>query len=432
MSKIYVLDTNVLLHDPKSLFAFEDNEVVIPLVVLDELDKKKVGVHDESARHARVVIRALDKIREQGSILEGVKTPDNGIIKIELNHRDTIVQDLDQNRVDNRLIGVAIGIKKENPNKKVVLITKDINLRVKCDALGVLTEDYNADSVADNANSIYDGITNIDVTSSTIDELYKNVSISADGYLGCNENQYVVMNSTTRSQHTALARYSKGTFKQVRVPKSVWGISARNREQRFALDALFSPEIKLVTLIGTPGAGKTLLAAAAGISQVMDHGEYKKLILTRPVQPMGKDIGFLPGDLHEKMKPWMAPLQDNIDLLFSDKGKNYFEMQRDAGVIEVEALTYIRGRSIPKSFIIIDEAQNLTSHEIKTIITRVGDGSKIVLTGDIKQIDNPYVDSVDNGLSYAVERFKHHPISAHVTLHKGERSELATIASELL
>jgi PhoH-like ATPase len=433
MSKIYILDTNVLLHDPRSLFAFQDNEVVIPLVVLDELDKKKVGGHDETAKHARMVIRSLDKMRLEGSLHEGVGTPSGGIIRVELNHRDQCPADLDPNRVDNRIISVAMGIMKEYPERKITLITKDINLRVKCDALSVVTEDYNADSVASSASSIYEGSEEIFVSSGQIDKFYKCGTIDSSDIGEFHENQYVFMKSDTDLKHSALARYSKPMLLKVNTKSDVWGISSRNKEQAFALDALFNPDIKLVTMIGKAGSGKTLLAAASGISQVLDTHLYRKLIMTRPVQPMGRDLGYLPGDIDDKMRPWMAPLQDNLDLLFSDKGANYLEMQqRESGTIEVEALTYIRGRSIPRSFIIVDEAQNLTLHEIKTIITRIGDGSKVVLTGDILQIDNPFIDSVDNGLSCVIEKFKHHPIAAHITLRKGERSELATLAAEIL
>lgn len=429
--KIFVIDTNVLLHDPKSLFAFQDNEVVIPLVVLDELDKVKQG-HDEVARHARMVIRSLDKMRALGSIHDGVDTEDGGLVRVELNHRDHCPADLDPNKVDNRLISVAIGLMKDHPNCPVTLITKDINLRVKCDALDVTTEDYNADSVADNANAIYEGIKSIVVPEELIDEIHRDECASADGYGSFYENQYICMRSDQKAKHSALIKHTKGTFVKAKVVSNIWGISSRNMEQAFALDALFDPNVKIVTLIGKAGSGKTLIAAVSGISQVLDSHTYKKLILTRPVQPMGRDIGYLPGDIDEKMKPWMAPLQDNLDLIFSEKGKGYLDMNKDSGIIEIGALTYIRGRSIPKSFIIVDEAQNLTPHEIKTIITRVGEGSKIVFTGDILQIDNPFIDSVDNGLSYVVEKFKSHPISAHVTLQKGERSELATLAADIL
>lgn len=432
MSKTYILDTNVLLHDPKALFAFEENEVVIPLVVLDELDKKKVGP-DEVARHARMAIRSLDDMRARGSIHEGVPTDAGGIIRVELNHKEYTPSDLDPHRADNRIISVALGVMKDKgASHKVTVISKDINLRVKCDALGVYAEDYNTDSVASSPSHIYTGMTNLTVDESIIDELHDQGLIEAEGIGAFHENEYVLLRSNLNPKHSGLARFERGALVKVSPHNNVWGISPRNKEQAVALDALFNPDIKLVTLIGQAGSGKTLLAAASGISQLLDSHVYRRVLMTRPIVPMGRDLGYLPGDINDKMKPWMAPLQDNIDLLFSEKASNMLEMYREQGIIEVEALTYIRGRSIPKSYIIVDECQNLTRHEIKTIITRVGEGSKVVLTGDILQIDTPYIDSVDNGLSYVVEKFKNDPIAAHITLQKGERSELATRAAELL
>jgi len=429
MTKIYILDTNVLIHDPKALFAFKNNEVVIPLVVLDELDKKKVGP-DEVARHARMAIRSLDNMRSKGSIHKGVSTDAGGTIRVEINHKESVPTDLDPNRVDNRIISVALGINKENPNKKVIVISKDINLRVKCDALNVYAEDYNTDSVASSPSLIYTGTDELVVSSEDINALHDIGYIDARVRL-C-ENQYVLLKSETSPKHSGMAKFCNGYLVKMAAHNNVWGIGPKNKEQAFALDALFDPNISLVTIMGRAGSGKTLLSAAAGLAQLLDQHVYKRLLMTRPIVPLGRDIGFLPGDKDEKMKPWMAPLQDNLDLLFSEKGGNMLEMYKDQGIISVEALTYIRGRSIPKSYIIIDEAQQLTRHEIKTIITRVGEGSKVVLTGDIMQIDTPYIDSVDNGLSYAVEQFKNEPMAAHITLTKGERSDLATKAAELL
>ena len=432
MSKVFILDTNVLLHDSKSILAFKDNEVVIPLVVLDELDKIKSG-QDEKARNARMVIRTLDSMRGQGNLSQGVATPDGGTIRVELNHKDHAPADLDKSRADNRIISVALGLMKDyGINKKVAVVSKDINLRVKCDALGVQAEDYDTDAVADDASMLYSGWAEVFTDSANIDDLYKNGYIEIGELGNFYTNQYVLLRSNTESKHSCLAKVKHGVLNKLSPRPDVWGISPRNKEQVFALDALFDPDIKLVTLIGKAGCGKTLLAAAAGIEQLLDSHIYKKLILSRPIQPMGRDLGFLPGDIDEKMAPWMAPLNDNLELLFSEKGKNYLEMHRDSGAIEVEALTYIRGRSIPKSYIIVDEAQNLTLHELKTIITRVGDGSKVILTGDINQIDNPYIDALDNGLSCVLEKFKGTNIAAHITLSKGERSELATLASEIL
>jgi len=430
MSKIYILDTNVLLHDPKSLTAFADNEVVIPLVVLDELDKKKVG-QDEVARNARMAIRTLDQMRELGSIHKGVKTTQGGLVRVELNHREFIPQDLDPSRADNRIISVALGLMKDHPRRKVTIVTKDINLRVKCDALEVYAEDYDTDSVADDANAIFSGFSEIVTTTEMIDNLYKDGFVDASELGSFQPNEYALLRSGVQ-KHSALVKLQGTNFVKIRPSTSVWGISPRNKEQAFAMDALFDPNIKLVTMIGRAGSGKTLLAAAAGISQIMDSHTYRKLILTRPIQPLGRDIGFLPGDIDDKMKPWMAPLQDNLELLFSEKGKHYIDMLKESDQIEIEALTYIRGRSIPRSFIIVDECQNLTLHEAKTILTRIGEGSKVILTGDILQIDNPYIDSVDNGLSCVVEKFKGSALAAHITLVKGERSELATLAAEIL
>jgi len=429
MKKIYVLDTNVLVHDPRSILAFDDNEVVIPLVVLDEIDKIKTG-QDEVARNARSVIRTLDQMREKGSINEGVVTDRNGLIRIELNHRDCIPADLDPQKADNRIISVAIGLMREHPDRRVSVVTKDINLRVKCDALKVLAEDYDTDAVVDNPNSIYTGCADIFLDSAKLN------SLNLNGVLEYPEskfypNQYIWAKSEI-PKHTALAKYKGGNLVKTAGINDVWGISPRNKEQAFAIDALFDPSIKLVTMIGRAGSGKTLLATAAGIAQMIDTHLYKKLIMTRPIQPLGRDIGFLPGDINEKMKPWIAPLEDNLSLVFSEKGGHYMEMLKETGQIEIEAITYIRGRSIPRSFIIVDECQNLTLHEAKTILTRVGEGSKVVLTGDILQIDNPYIDAVDNGLSCIIEKFKHTDIAAHITLVKGERSQLATMAAEIL
>lgn len=841
MKKIFVLDTNVLLHDPRALFAFTDNEVVIPLVVLDELDKKKNG-HDEIARHARMTIRSLDDMREECSLHEGVATRVGGVIRVEIGFSDCIPKHMDQTKTDNQIIGVTLGLREANSGVTVILVTKDINLRVKCDALGVGVEDYNTDSVVDSVEELYSGFIEIEMSYDSILDLRNDGFTQAPDKIKLYENQYVLVRSEIDGEDVELARYSCGNLASI-VPKSnIWGINPRNLEQTFAFDALFDPNIKLVTMTGLAGGGKTLISAAAGVAQTLDMHVYRKLIMTRPVVPLGRDIGFLPGpqpldakiltpdgwttmgevspgdyvigrsgaptlvkkifpkgkkkvfaihttdgtsteccidhlwhtrtkedkkrgrsgsvvttahimdtiadskgkpnhylprngpveysknklsippyllgvilgdgsisnnvnisniddelisraseevdsigcklshssgiiytivekiplynnkparpvritniisgeiqdfksigpassiginrstladrcnagvtmddkkyeflkctsrwqnsvkdklysmglvpgtgavkkfipdiykfssiddrinvlrglmdsdgtiktngessfctvserlandvveivrslggratarsrdrigvngkingrgimsnhityeftislpqdinpfyisrkaDRHkckyihdskierieevgekdvqcilveddehlyitddfivthntkeDKMAPWMAPLQDNLDLLFSDKGKDYLAMEQgEGGRLQVEAITYIRGRSIPKTYIILDEAQNITRHEMKTIITRVGEDSKIVLTGDIMQIDCPFIDAVDNGLSYVIEKFKDDPIAAHIGLKKGERSELATKAAELL
>lgn len=431
MSKLFVLDTNVLLHDPRALFAFDDNEVVIPLVVLDELDKKKNGP-DEVARHARMVIRSLDEMRQQGSLHKGVGNGRGGKVRVELNHKDNVPAHLDPTRADNRIVSVALGLRQEHPNCKIAVITKDINMRVKCDALNVHAEDYSTDSVAETAEAIYTGAEEISLPESQINAFH-NLGFLDSAVHDFYENQYVLLRSNSDPKQSGLARYTNKQLTKIEPRSNVWGISPRNKEQAFAFDALFDPEVKLVTMTGKAGCGKTLLAAAAGVSQVYDTNDYRKITMSRPIMPLGKDIGYLPGSKEEKMQPWMAPLQDNLDLLFSEKGADYLDLEQTrGGRLQVEALTYIRGRSIPKTFIIVDECQNLTRHEIKTIITRVGEDSKVVLTGDIYQIDNPFIDAVDNGLSYVIEKFKNEPIAAHISLKKGERSELASKSAELL
>ena len=437
MNKIYILDTNVLLHDPKALLRFEDNEVVLPLIVLEELDKKKQGV-DEVNRNARETIRVLDRARANGSISDGVKTDNGGLIRIEMGYSEFCPPDLDKNKPDNKIIATALGLMQKElleGCRKVIVVSKDINLRVKCDVLKILVEDYNADQVAINCESIYSGIVELKAAGLDIEMLHSVGEIDASRFGALFPNQYVHLISETNDKHTGLARYENGKLVKIKTfPSGIWGITSRNKEQACALDALFNPAIKLVSLIGRSGGGKTLLAAVAGVSQLLDNHVYKKLILTRPVTSMGSQaIGFLPGSLEEKMSPWLAPLRDNLELIFSEKGaESYLEMQMESGLIQVEALSYIRGRSIPKSLFIVDECQNLTSHEIKTIITRIGDGSKILLTGDIEQVDTPFLDAIGNGLTYVVEKFKHYPISAHITLTKGERSELATLAANIL
>lgn len=431
MSKIFILDTNVLLHDPDSLFVFEDNEVVIPMIVLDELDKKKVGT-DEVARSARQVIRSLDELRLQGSILSGIQTKGGGIIRAEIS-KAILPPDLDPNRPDNKILAVALGIIKSCPDRKVIVVSKDINLRVKCDALGITVEDYDNDRVAERADEVYNGLESVILDEQDI------INFNNDLPLVLNKdlypNQYIwAKTADGNKKNSVLMRFiGKGLpMAKLQIPQVIWGISARNREQACALDALLNPDIKLVTLIGAPGSGKTLLSVAAAVSQLLDSHIYKKISMMRPIQPLGRDLGYLPGDVSDKLIPWLAPIQDNLELIFSAKGISFLNQLKDDGKLEMQAITYIRGRSIPNTLLIVDESQQLTKHEVKTILTRVGENSKIVMTGDIKQIDNPYLDSTSNGLTYAVEMFKQYPISAHVTLTKGERSELATLAADIM
>jgi PhoH-like ATPase len=422
--KIFLLDTNVLLHDPTCLKVFDDNEVVIPLSVLDELDSAKSRL-DEVGRNARLAIRILDGLRQNGSLSKGVKFHES-IVRVELNHRGNIPSSLSADSVDNRILGTAIGL--SNEGKNVIVVSKDINLRVKCDALGIAAQDYAKDKIAENVGTIYGGVETIVVPSLTIDKLFEEGEIEAE--FGAYENQFFIVKSESKDSHSAIARYKKGVLVPIKKMKDVMGITPRNAEQRMALELLLDPDISLVTLIGKAGSGKTLMATAAALHHVLtDAKTFSRVLISRPVQPMGRDLGYLPGDIDEKLRPWMQPIYDNLELVL---GADYHLTNAYEGLIQVEPLTYIRGRSIPKSFIVLDEAQNLTAQEIKTVITRVGEDTKIVITGDIEQIDNPYVDFADNGLTHVVEKFKDHALAGHVTLRKGERSRLATIASEIL
>lgn len=428
--KIYILDTNVLLHDPTSLVAFEENEVVIPLVVIEELDTFK-DKENETGRNARQVARTLDAYRELGSLNKGIELPNSGLLRVELNCTSNIPIHLDPNKADNRIIGVALGLAQQHPDKKVILVSKDINMRIKGDSLGVESQDYHRDHIVDNADELYSGFVEIIMPDADIDAFHDNKEVLSP--IPLHPNQFTLLKSDLNPKKSALAK-SFGPdepLKRVLDQKDVWGIKAKNKEQTFALNLLMDPDVNLVSLIGLAGSGKTLLSIAAALQQTVETKEYKRIIVSRPIQPMGKDLGFLPGTLEEKISPWIAPLNDNLEFLFDGDIKT-LEMFKESGIIQIEALTYIRGRSIPNSFIIIDEAQNLSVHELKTIITRAGDGSKIVLTGDIEQIDSPYLDAVSNGLSIAVEKFKEFDIVGHITLRAGVRSELATLAAKIL
>lgn len=437
MKKYYVLDTNVLLHDVNSLFAFEDNDLIIPIVAIEELDRFKKDLN-EIGRNARQVSRILDNLRSQGPLFKGINLESGGTLRVFIPSYKTnlLPPELIMDKADNQILSVAMEL-KEKGDKPVCLVTKDTNLRIKADALGLSARDYESDKVE--ISELYEGFRTLVVTKDTIDRYY------ADGYLKSSEkdlhpNEGVVLVDEGDYKHTALGRFDKGkdSLMPLNLPKEgVWGIYPKNAEQRFALDLLLDDSIKLVSLAGKAGTGKTLLAIAAGLKKTADEEAYIRLLVSRPIFPLGKDIGYLPGALEEKLSPWMQPIFDNLELIFGldkkEKGKHYsYKELVNQGILVLEPLTYIRGRSIPKQYMIVDEAQNLTPHEIKTIITRAGDNTKIVLTGDPYQIDNPYIDSSSNGLSYVVERFKNEAIAGHVTLSKGERSELAERAANLL
>lgn len=447
MKKVFVLDTNVLLHDPHSIFAFQDNEVVIPAIVLEEIDSKK-RLADEVGRNARYVSRLLDGLRSKGHLHEGVRLDSGGTLKVELNHRSYArAQELfGEMTNDNRILSVALNYLMEEQEKKaagkrpkpVILVSKDVLVRVKADVLGVKAEDYMKDHIVD-FSDMYAGYATVQVHPDIINEFYasRELDISRLGLgAGLNPHQFVILKDEFGSAQSALARTDRDGRKLLPLclgGETVWGIAARNVQQRMALELLLNDEISLVTMTGRAGTGKTLLALAAGLCKVEDEHKYKKLLIARPVVPMGKDLGYLPGEKEEKLRPWMQPIYDNLEFLFdTKKAGDLDKILHGLNSIQVEALTYIRGRSIPGQFIIVDEAQNLTKHEIKTIVSRAGQGSKVVLMGDPEQIDHPYLDAASNGLTHVVERFKGAAISGHVTLEKGERSALAQMAAELL
>lgn len=436
MKKYYVLDTNVFLSDCEAVYAYKNNNVVIPLKVLEEVDKHKKR-QDSVGANARQFIRTLDSLREKGSLNEEVRLGKGlGFVSVVTGDVSLLPDSLDKTHPDNQIIAAALSLINEvGDNKHVFLVSQDINMRVKCDSLGIQTEDYVPNQVVDNVEEVYTGFTQYLVDDAFIDRFYAGEKILLNEKdIKLFSNQFLMLVSNANDKKTALARfksYNKPLQKVKEFKGGVWDIHAKNKEQQFALDLLMDPEVKIVSLIGKAGSGKTLQAIAAGLEQIISQKIYSKLIVSRPVQPMGKDIGFLPGTKEEKLSPWLAPVQDNLEFLMGND-KEHLRMLTEQGTIEMEALTYIRGRSIANAYIIIDEAQNLTSHELKTIITRVGEGTKIVLTGDIEQIDVSYIDATTNGLTFAVEKFKPYELSGHISLKRGERSDVATLASEIL
>ena len=440
MRKNYVLDTNVLLHDPRALFQFKDNNVIIPIYVVEEIDKFKRDL-SELGRNARQVSRDLDAFREEnGSLTEGVPLESGGTLRVLFTERELPRELMNQHIADNRILALAMDVKEREPNLRCVFVTKDINLRIRADALGLVTEDYENDKIEN--PEVYMGVRELEVGKGDIDDFYARGELAPpDGVNGVYPNEFALLKDRNAPNHTALSKYSaqKGRFVPLlkSLKEGAWGLRPRNKEQSFALDLLLNDEIKLVTIVGKAGTGKTLLAIAAGLQKTMEEQVYQKMLVSRPVFPLGKDIGFLPGTVEEKLNPWMQPIYDNVEFLMglsrADKkaGRSYKELI-DLGLVAIEPLTYIRGRSIPNQYIVVDEAQNLTPHEVKTIITRVGDNTKIVLTGDPYQIDNPYVDSTSNGLVHVVNKFKHERLAGHITLTKGERSPLAELASNVL
>jgi len=441
--KNYVLDTSVYLTDADAIYKFDNHDIFIPLKVLEEVDNHKKR-QDSVGSNARQLIRTLDDLRTKGSLEKGIRIGKGmGIVKvISYSSLNNIIfpPDLDMRLPDHTIIATAKTIQASLPDRKTVMVSRDINMRVICDSIGIPAEDFISEKAVRTSEELYNGFVVHSVDDQIVDQYYagEDVFIEEEDFEEpWYPNQYVMLVSNSNEKKSALAKY-KNSFEPLQqvVHKDIhdWNINSRNKEQAFAIDLLLDPDIKIVSLIGRAGSGKTLMAIAAGLQQTIglrsENNHYDRMIVSRPVQPLGKDIGFLPGTMEEKMLPWLMPIQDNLKFLMGDRTS--LELYMEKGKIELEALTYIRGRSIANAFIVIDEAQNLTKHEVKTIITRIGEGTKIILTGDIEQIDNVYVNETSNGLAHAIEKFKEYPIAGHVTFRKGERSELATLASKVL
>jgi PhoH-like ATPase len=433
--KTYVIDTDVLLHDPNSLKRFEDNDVVIPLIVLEELDLLKHKT-TEHGKNAKEIVQFIDSIKTKtGNFNEGITLIEGPRIKIFLDHKNIKVKDfpLPLDRNSNKILSIAYNLKAEG--KRVVFVSKDLISRVKAEAMQLESQDYECLKVVH--QKIYKGIRTLQTEKKDIDLFYKEGSIEK-----LNEffmpNEYCVLKSEQRS--SAICKFnfhSKKLEPLLDYKKSIWGVSPLNVEQRCAIDLLLRDDIKLVSLVGPAGSGKTLLALACGMKKTFDESVYSKILISRPIIPLGKDIGFLPGTKEEKLFHWMQPIYDNLEVLcrFSSgemNDKSIYDWVLESNKIEMEAVTYIRGRTLPNLYMIIDEAQNLTPHEVKTIISRAGKGTKVILTGDPTQIDNPSLNQSSNGLSYVVSKFQNQKLFGHVYLDKTERSDLAKIACDIM
>lgn len=429
--KAFVLDTNVFIHDPEAMKKFPRNLVVIPLTVLEELDGLKRSPN-EVGKNARAAIRAISDLKDEstGNLHEGIMLPNGSLLRIEAEVRQGENKLLDASENDNRIL--LTSLKVASDGYKVVFVSKDFALRLKAEAIGIESQDY--ENYKASYETLTKGLRTIHLDKESIDTFFKDGRIVLPTVEAL-PNEYVHFSDDKQS--SSMARYdnAKKCFVKLVQAQSLWGIKPRNVQQKCAVDALLRDDVKLVMLLGPAGTGKTLMALAVGMHKVFDESTYRKILVSRPIVPLGRDIGYLPGSKEEKLTHWMQPIFDNLDLLTSSKGDGSSETQEwvlENKKIEMEAVTYIRGRSLPKMYFIIDEAQNLTPHEIKTIISRAGEGTKVVLSGDPTQIDNPYLDKDSNGLTYAFAKMGDHPIAAAIFLDKTERSELAAIAANLL
>jgi len=425
--KIFIIDTSVLLYDMNSIHSFPGNDLIIPLVVLDEIDrfKEKPGILGEGARY---INRFLDSLRENGNLYDGILLENDQLVRVETSHSDEIPSSLDLKSGDNVIIGVAIYI-KASQKRDVVVVTKDINFRVKCDALKIKAEDYYKDRIITENDSVYTGQHNLEIFSpDTINEFYEKGKISCEELgVKLNPNEFFVGKNQNMSM---IGIENNGNILHLTTRlDQLCSVNPRNKEQKFALELLSRSDIPLVSLTGKAGSGKTFLTLMAALSGLQEK-RYERLVITRTLQPVGKGIGYLPGDINDKLDPWMGAITDNVRHAFKDL--TYFSLMKEKGVIEIIPLAFIRGRTFNDTFLIVDEAQNSTIHELKTVITRVGEGSKVVLLGDIEQIDTPYIDQFSNGLTIVIEKLKGEKLTGHITLMKGERSELATLASKVI
>ncbi|HEX9842587.1 MAG TPA: PhoH family protein [bacterium] len=433
----FLLDTNVLLYDPDALLAYPDGEVIVPITVIEEIDQFKSEV-TETGRNARLVSKSIDAYRRTGSLAAGVKQANGSTFRVHIWNPDSgpLPRELDMRRSGNRVLACALQLLEQEDDRPLVLVSQDTNIRIKANAMGIEATSYEAEPRS--TSELYEGWGRLEVSAGELERYRQSEQVRFEGSFY--PNQGMIVQDRDRAEDYLVFRYldeQRGFAPIMDFGEGIWGIGPRNPQQALALEIMLDPAVSIVTLMGKAGTGKTLLALAVGLQMMMDENTYTKMLVSRPIFPMGKDIGYLPGTAQEKLEPWMQPIFDNLEFLIgSPVSKHHsakgYEALIDQGLINIEPLTYIRGRSIPNQFMIVDESQNLTPHEIKTIITRVGEGTKIVLTGDPYQIDNPYVDAISNGLSHVVERFKRLPLSGHVTLVRGERSSLAEMAANIL
>ncbi len=439
MKKTFILDTNVLLHDPNAIFKFEDNDLIIPIYVIEEIDTFKRD-SNERGRNARAVSRVIDAQRGRGSLAQGVSIGDQGgTLRVYVPaRRPELAMALRPSSGDHAILQAAIELRDQSPEQPTIFVTLDVNLRIRADAFGLVTEVYENQAV--DIEHLDTGIVELPITSDEMDSFFAHGGLEPSGKEQLYSNLSVLLRDDSPKQRTALGRYNvaEKRVRALQVPKEgIMGVRPRNKEQTFALDLLMDDSVRLVTLVGKAGTGKTLLALAAGLKRTLEDGVYTRLLVSRPIMPLGRDLGYLPGAVEEKLNPWMQPIYDNLDFLLvaggaRRRGLKGIDDLFSGGQVQVEPLTYIRGRSLPAQYVIVDEAQNLTPHEVKTIVTRCGEGTKIVLTGDPYQIDNPYVDSATNGLTVAADRLRGENLVGHIMLSRGERSELANLAANKL